>query len=106
MSVAVSVPPDGVSLARLGFTNGPARAFSVPRDVVITTRIDQPTGVTVVFSSPTPRELADYLRRALPATGFVVTRDEPSASSMTFSGYGWQGSFTGTLASSAVTLHP
>lgn len=106
MTAAVTVPPDGVSLAELSFRNGPATAFSVPREVVIRTRIDQPSGVTVVFVRPDAHQLAGYLRRALPATGWVITGDDPSASSLTFTGYGWQGSFTGTGHASAVILRP
>lgn len=102
----VQVPDDGVSLAQLGFTNGPVEAFTLPRNVVISTSVDQPNGVTVVFGRPSPAELAQYLRRVLPATGFVITQDEPATTTMTFTGYGWQGSFTGTGSSSAVILRP
>jgi hypothetical protein len=106
VTTAVPVPADGLTLAQLGFRNGPATAFSVPRVAVISTRVDQPSGVTVVFSSPAPGQLAGYLRRSLPASGWVVTADDPAASSLTFSGYGWQGSFTGTGGASAVILRP
>ena len=105
VTAAVSVPADGLAISRFGVRNGPATAFSVPRDVVVTTTVDQPSGVTLVFSNPTPATFAGYLRRALPQTGFVVTHDQPPAT-LTFSGYGWQGSFTGTGRSSAVTLRP
>ena len=103
---AVTIPADGSSLRSLGFSNGPATAFSVPRDVVVSTRVDQPTGVTVVFTQPSATELAAYLIRTLPKTGFVVTSQATANASLTFTGYGWNGSFTGTGDSSAVILRP
>jgi hypothetical protein len=105
-SVTVAIPQDGVSLKAVGVTNGPGDAFSLPRDVVISTRVDQPNGVTVVLSSPSAQDIATYLRKTLPTTGFMITADSQSSAAMTFTGYGWQGSFTGTGDSSAVILRP
>ncbi len=108
-SATVQVPPDGVSLADLGFRNGPVDAFTLPRSAVLSTRVDQPNGVTVVLTSPSTAEIADYLRRVLPETGFTVTGstgDSEAAAALTFTGYGWHGSFTGTGSSSAVVLRP
>jgi len=102
----VEIPADGSSLRSLGFSNGPVTAFSVPNDVVVTTRVDQPTGVTAVFTQPAATEVADYLVRTLPKTGFVVTSQATADASLTFTGYGWSGSFTGTGDSSAVVLKP
>lgn len=103
---AVSVPADGVTLAALGFAYGPRDAFSVPRTAVITTRVDQPNTVTLVFAAPPARDLGGYLRRALPAAGFAVTAADGQATTLTFTGQGWSGSFTGTGATSAVNLRP
>ena len=103
---AVTIPADGSSLRALGFSNGPVTAFSVPRDVVVSTRVDQPTGVTAVFTQPAAAEVAAYLVRTLPRTGFVVTSEATATASLTFTGYGWNGSFTGTGDSSAVILRP
>jgi hypothetical protein len=100
------VPADGISLKLLGYTNGPVAAFSLPRNALVTTSVDQPNGVTVVLGSPSATEIAGYLRRALPASGFVVTADNAETATLTFTGYGWQGSFTGTGDSSAVILRP
>jgi hypothetical protein len=36
----------------------------------------------------------------------VVTADNAETATLTFTGYGWQGSFTGTGDSSAVILRP
>lgn len=102
----VDVPAGGVSLRELGFVNGPVDAFSLPRTAVLRTRVDQASGVTVVVSDPVALELAAYLRRTLPQTGFTVTADNPRGAAMTFSGYGWHGSFTGQGRSSAVILRP
>lgn len=100
---AVQVPSDGVALSSLGFANGP-RAFSVPRTATIRTRVDQVGSVTLVLGAPAPSQVADYLRRALPATGFVVTGDDLRGAAMTFTGYGWSGDFTGSGELSAIVL--
>lgn len=105
-SATVRVPAGGVRLADLGFRNGPVDAFTLPRGAVVGTRVDEPNGVVVVLSSPSGSEIADYLRRELPGTGFTVTADSEAAASLTFTGYGWQGSFTGSGSSSAVVLQP
>jgi hypothetical protein len=101
-----SVPSDGVTLAALGYLNGPAQQFSLPRRAVVTAKVDQPNNVAMVVSSPRPAEIAAYLRRALPAAGFTVTADDPAATTMTFSGNGWIGSFTGNGRVAAVLLRP
>jgi hypothetical protein len=102
----VSVPADGATLATLGYLNGPIQEFSLPRTAVITTRIDQPNNVVAVLSSPSPAELASYLRRALPAAGFAITADNPAAQTITFDGNGWSGSLTADNRVSAVLLRP
>jgi len=107
---SVSVPADGLTLAAFGFTNGPVGEFSLPRSTVLAAKVDQANNVAVVLSSPSPSEVADYLRRSLPVAGFELQQDR--AGTMTFDGYGWAGSFTGidnpagTGASSAVLLRP
>jgi hypothetical protein len=50
--------------------------------------------------------MSSYLRRALPATGFMITADNPATNTMTFTGYGWSGSYTGDQRASAVLLRP
>lgn len=103
---APSIPSDGITLAELGYLNGPVQQFSLPGTVVITARVDQPNNVTAVVSSPSPSEIRSYLLRALPAAGFEITADRPEASTMTFAGRGWNGSFTGDDRASAVLLRP
>jgi hypothetical protein len=105
----VSVPADGLTLAALGFTNGPVEEFSLPRTAVLASKVDESTNVAAVLSSPSPAQVADYLRRSLPDAGFELRRDERGT--MTFDGYGWAGSFTGTQSAagggtSAVLLRP
>jgi hypothetical protein len=97
---------DGVTLAALGYLNGPAQQFSLPRNAAVTAKVDQPNNVAMVVSSPPPAEIAAYLRRALPAAGFAITADDPAATTMTFSGNGWIGSFTGNEQVAAVLLRP
>jgi hypothetical protein len=103
----VTIPADGVSLQTLGYLNGPVQQFSLPRSSVITASVDQANNVTAVLTSPSAAEVAAYLRRTLPMTGFtIVTGDDPAALAMTFTGYGWTGSFTGNETTSAVLLRP
>ena len=102
----VSVPADGVTLQSLRYTNGPVEQFSLPRTAVLKAAVDQTNNVTAVLTSPGPAEVADYLRRALPATGFTVTADQPDRDTLTFVGHGWSGSFTATGTTSAVLLRP
>lgn len=103
---AVSIPADGVTLQSLGYLNGPAAQFSLPRTAVLQAAVDQTNNVTAVLTAPRPAQVADYLRRALPATGFTVTADQPDHDTLTFAGHGWSGSFTATGATSAVLLRP
>jgi hypothetical protein len=100
------VPSDGITLAELGFLNGPIEQFSLPRRVVITAKVDQPNNVAVVISSPSPAEVVSYLRRTLPSAGFAITAEDPSEKTMTFVGNGWSGSVTGDSRASAVLLRP
>jgi hypothetical protein len=95
-----------MTLAALGYLNGPISQFSLPRTVRITTNVDQPNNVVAVMSSPSPAAIGSYLRRTLPAAGFTITADRPDAKSMTFAGYGWTGSFTSDHQASAVLLRP
>jgi len=104
--VRPSIPSDGITLAALGYLNGPVRQFSLPRTAVIKAKVDQPNNVTAVVSSPSPAELSSYLRGALPAAGFVITADSRATNTMTFTGQGWSGSFTGGERGSAVLLRP
>jgi hypothetical protein len=104
--VPPSIPSDGVTLAALGYLNGPARQFSLPSSAVIRAKVDQPNNVTAVVSSPSAAEMSSYLRRALPAAGFMITADVPATNTMTFTGHGWSGSYTGDERASAVLLRP
>lgn len=100
------VPADGLSLAALGFSNGPTFAFSVPRGAVIIDRVDQPNEVTLVLSAPGPAGVARYYRRTLPSTGFAIEQDAAGEDTLTFSGHGWRGAMTGSGSRSAVFLRP
>jgi hypothetical protein len=101
-----SIPSDGITLAALGYLNGPTQQFSLPRTAVIMAKVDQPNNVTAVVSSPSPAELRSYLLRSLPAAGFEITADRADANTLTFAGHGWNGNFTGDERASAVLLRP
>ncbi len=88
-----------------GVQNGPA-AFSLPRGSVPVRTVDQPDNVVVVLSAPGPADVADYLRRALPESGFSVLEPNPSQPTFRFRGHGWAGSFTSSATSSAILLRP
>ena len=105
-SVQLSIPGDGIPLTAFGYTNGPVAEFSLPRTSYLVTKVDQPNNVAAVLSRPSPAEVAEYLRRALPATGFTINQDDRATVTMTFDGYGWTGSFTGNAGTSAVLLRP
>ncbi len=102
----VSYPVDGVSLSALGFENGPVDRVFVPVGALVGSRVDQPNNVTVVLTSPSAAELVTFYRRTATANGFTVTGDDPATSTLTFSGFGWTGTFTGDAQASALLLRP
>ena len=97
----VSAPADGVTLARLGFRNGPAD-FWLPPGLVIRDRVDLDANVTLTITSPGGAEVAAWLRRNLPAAGFEITAD--GQDSLLFRRGQWQGAFTVTAELSALSL--
>ncbi len=99
--VTPTIPSDGVSLRALGFVNGPSTAFSIPQGSVLTTRIDHDDVVTLVFAAPAGSELEAYFTDALPKAGFTIKSSANDA--ITFTGYGWDGSFV-AAEESGVTL--
>ena len=103
---SVSIPADGVTLRSLGYSFGPVDQLSLPRSAVISAAVDQANNVTAVLSAPPAGEVAAYLRRALPAAGFSIIEDDPAALTLTFTGHGWRGSFTGNETTSALLLRP
>ena len=103
---AITVPADGVTLRSLGYLNGPAEQFTLPRTALISAAVDQPNNVTAVLTQPPPTDVETYLRRALPATGFTITAEDPEGPALTFAGHGWTGSFTASEATSAILLRP
>jgi hypothetical protein len=103
-TASASIPADGVTLAELGFEHGPTDRLSLPRGLSLTTSADQPDAVTLVIGRPTAEEVAGYLRRTLPPAGFTIDTD--LGQTLTFSGFGWSGSFTGAGSSSALVLRP
>ena len=96
----------GLTLRQLGFANGPLNAFSLPSQLQLATRVDQPNVVTVVLSGPSPEVVESYLRATLPGEGFTIDAQATTGEAMTFTGHGWTGGFTGTGGNSAVVLRP
>lgn len=97
-SPSVRIPEDGVSLAELGFTHGPATAWSLPRSATLTGRVDQPNQLTMTVTGPGPEQVVRYLVEALPPAGFNVEhhREDGAGSALIATGYGWRGSVVGT----------
>lgn len=98
----VSLPAGGVSLAELGFRNGPVDRVSLPAGVRLDLRVDQPNVVTATITEPTGPKVADWLRTSLPAGGFTVRAD--AGDSLLFAGYGWSGAYTTSDQLAALTL--
>jgi lipoprotein len=99
--VSVSVPSDGVTLAQLGFRNGPS-ALVLPAGMVIRDRVDLGTNVTMTITSPPGERIAAWLRQNLPAAGFEITAD--GQDSLLFHRGPWQGAFTVSGDLSALSL--
>ena len=102
----VSAPSDGVSLAALDFENGPVDRVFVPVGAQLSSRVDQPNNVTVVLVAPSAADLVAFYRRTAVGNGFTVTADDPATATLTFSGFGWTGTFTGDSRASALLLRP
>lgn len=105
-TASATVSPSGLTLRQLGFANGPLDEFSLPSDLAIATRVDQPNAVTIVLAGPGPAAVEEYLRATLPAEGFTIDARAGAGQAMTFEGHGWTGGFTGSGATSAVVLRP
>lgn len=105
-SASPTASPAGITLAQLGFRNGPREEFSLPSDLVLTTSVDQPNVVTLVLARPSPQTVEDYLRAALPRSGFTIDARAQPGEALTFAGHGWTGAFTGTGTTTAIVLRP
>ncbi|HEY5981495.1 MAG TPA: hypothetical protein VIT41_17860 [Microlunatus sp.] len=103
---SLTASPTGLTLRQLGFVNGPLDEFSLPDDLVIATRVDQPNVVTIVLAGPNPQTVEDHLRATLPENGFTIDARADAGEAMTFRGHGWTGGFTGSGATSAIVLRP
>ena len=101
-----SIPADGFPLSSFGFANGPVGTFSLPRTTILRTAVDQPNNVTAILGQPSTSEVYAYLQRTLPGAGFTITASDAGASTLTFAGRGWTGSFTGDAGTCAVLLRP
>lgn len=103
----VTVPDDGVSLADLGFRNGPVEQFSLPRSAVLgSLRVDQPNQLTMTIGSPPTAEVIAYLVETIPAAGFTIVDHVTDADggALIALGYGWEASLVSTPDGSALTL--
>jgi len=95
-----------VSLAALGFENGPVDRVFVPVGAQLASRVDQTNNVTLVLTAPSAADLAAFYRRTAAGNGFTVTGDDAATATLTFAGFGWTGTFTGDRQASALLLRP
>lgn len=100
-ATSVSVPPEGVTLASLGFQHGPAD-FTLPRGLQITSNVDQSNVVTLVVPANQGDLLGGYLRANLPGLGWTITAD--SADALMASGEQWDAALTTNSRVAALTL--
>ncbi|GAA1389313.1 hypothetical protein [Luteococcus peritonei] len=101
-----SLPAGATTLREMMLVNGPS-SLVLPGDVSTTSRIDQPNVVTLTFPVGQGEQLAEWLTSTLPANGWSV--DAARETSMLFhdddvDGEPWQGAFTCSRTSCALTL--
>lgn len=96
-----SVTASGLSLRESGFSHAP-EAFTIPGNVAITRRVDQPNVVTALFSHDDGVAVLAHLTQQLPAMGFTI--DRSGGDSLLFSNAGWDGAFTVSPDISGLTL--
>lgn len=101
ITVAASIPADGVALRALGYRFAPDD-FSVPSSSIITQRVDQQNTVVAVFTAPGGLDIAQYLRDTLPAQGWTITADDNN--SLLFERGEVRGAFTVTGAFAGLSL--
>ncbi|MGO4956002.1 hypothetical protein ACTQ49_01795 [Luteococcus sp. Sow4_B9] len=97
---AVSAPAGGAALRQLGLVHGP-QDFWLPAQIEVTSQIDQPNVVTLTMPTAQRALLVGWLQQELPP-GWTV--DGASDDSVLFHGGQWQGAFTCSTTTCAVTL--
>lgn len=102
-SSVAPTPGDSTSvpLTVYGITDGPAD-FRLPAGLVVLDTMDQPNVVTLVLNPDSAASVADWLRRALPASGYHV--DAAGDNSVVFHGAAWSGAFTADARLAGLTL--
>ncbi|MEL4358671.1 MULTISPECIES: hypothetical protein [unclassified Luteococcus] len=96
----ISAPADAVTLKDMMLTHGPSE-FLLPKQVQVTSRIDQPNVVTLTFEPAQRKLLAGWLATRLPS-GWSV--DASANDSLLFHSSAWQGAFTCSATECALTL--
>ncbi|RCK68995.1 hypothetical protein DT076_13905 [Desertihabitans brevis] len=91
-----------VTLRELGLTHGPVDLVTLPEDVTVLERIDQPNVITLVLTAEDGPPSAAHLEQTLPDVGYTV--DATGGGSLLFSGPGWSGAFTTSTEVSGLTL--
>lgn len=86
------MPSGTVSLASLGWRNGPAGRVFLPVGTTIDRRIDQANVVSAFGPGGASAQVLAALRRTLPAAGWTVTAD--AGGSLIFADGTYDGAFT------------
>jgi len=100
-TTAPSLPPGGVFLTDLGFTEAPP-SFSVPAAAKMVTGYNIPDLINVIYDGADGPIVHDYLAKYLPDMGFTITGQ--SDDSLLWNGPGWTGAFTMTSLQAGLTL--
>jgi len=100
-SVAPVLPPGGVFLTDLGFTEAPPE-FSVPASVKMQSGYNIPELINVLFAGADGPVVYAYLVANLPGMGYTITGQ--SADSIVWHNDDWDGAFTMTPAQAGLTL--
>lgn len=91
----------GVTLASLGFQNGP-EGFLVPQGLTFSQRVDQENVVTLIVPVRQGQGLLDFLNDNLGAQGYQI--EGSSDDSLVFSSPDWEGAFTMSDEQAGLTL--
>ncbi|WP_420174678.1 hypothetical protein [Luteococcus sp. OSA5] len=95
-----AVPTGGVTLREMMFRHGP-EDLSLPREIMVTSRIDQPNVVTITLPTGQRQLMVSWFRANLPPDWRL---DASSDDAALFHGGEWQGAFTCSQKTCALTL--
>ena len=100
---AVHAAPSGtVTMANLGWKNGPADRIFLPIDATIDRRVDQANVITAIGRPEMAASVLSTLTETLPSYGWTITAD--AGGSLVFSDATYDGAFTSDSSVWALTI--